>query len=766
MREGILSEWHAAIFGFVTTFLVGGSLRSVIVIAISLASMQSIGRHFASRLEGELGGFVRSCLGFLFVITLVVEVNQQLIRWFKMSLPWWSLPIVSLLVAQLSSNRSIPQNFRKTELGDQPIVIYGTSILMCSFTYYWFAPLALAVLTPVVFQIRRVSPAMKIVSLTGIIAALLTLAIAIKPRYWSLIAEEQVFYALISNSLAHFPSSIFSFSDTGGINYHWLTYGLTGWLGREAQFDLIPLMSLLLPILFTALAIGLVVSLLNIQSLTRRKQLVAILILCFFLYPIGPWGGAKALEWHISPSQPASLAFGLGLLLLITASSRVTPINLLFIGLCSYGAIGSYVSTSIAPIVGAAVALAISAFPGFPRSSRIKSCIFGCVIVTSAIFSLYRYFHIPLTNSDGQARLSLSPFLGFIEVWDGEISSLAGRELIMAKVGFIIGVSMPLIMTVIVSFGCYTNSLSRGIRAIAISGIIGALVIQSDYFAAQFVILTSVYVIAVPYLAIGYLGSVARQAYTYLALLWGLGSWLLWYFAVDAIKHRGGVQGVIYRYYLQASPVVVVCLYCSVAFFATVVARGKYRRFRLNTNDYQKILRQAVGALLVFSCLQGFYGYKEGFAYFNWRYETRGELLRPSASTLEAARWMTTNSTQDDLYAVDGAEADLDLQNLFMLSGRRLLIPGPILWERDFRDEPGGPRLLEIQKRLHQPTPSLIPELRGFGVTHILLRERESREQFLKQFGEPSFHNNVWAVYPIAGMEVGASAVFCKDSCV
>jgi len=730
-------------------FLLGGSVRSVVIIAMVLTSMQSIGLDLASRLDGRLSDFVRSSLGFLFMSVLVVETNQQLLNRFELSLPWWGLPMASLVMAVSSSRRPIPRNAPMPALGNHPITIYGAAVALCSFTYYWLLPVALAILTLLIFRVDTISWKVKVIGTASTIAALSTLAVAMRPRYWALIAEEQVFYALVSSSLGHFPSTIFSFSTTGGITYHWLTYGLTGWMSREAQFDIMPLMSVILPVLFTALAFGLVVSVFKIESISIARQLIAVAAICLFLYRIGPWGGAKVLEWHLSPSQPASLAFCLGFLVLISTPSRITSVNLLFIGLLAYGAVGSYITTSIAPIVGSAVTVSVSLLPKFTRSIRNRSCVLGCVIALGAAISLYRFFRFPFGSQPGQVRLGLLPFLGFIGTWNGEITSLVGLDSLLARVGFLLGISAPLILASIVSFDHYPPFLIRCIRGIMVSGIVGALVIQSEYFAAQLVILTSTYVLAVPYLAIGYLSSVERQTSTYLAVLWGLVSWWVWYRVFNTAQEIGGVSGIRFRNYLQAFPAVVAFLYCAVAVMVAIVRGSENHRFGLATTLKRKTLHPTVGALLVFSCLQGLYGFHEGYKYYNWRYETRGELLNPSPSTVGIARWIAANTTQSDLFAVDRADSGLELQNLFMLSGRRLLVPGPRLWERDFRNEQGGARLLKIQNQLNDPTPSLVAELREVNVTHVLLRERDSKEQFLKLLGEPLFRNVEWTVYRI-----------------
>jgi hypothetical protein len=275
---------------------------------------------------------------------------------------------------------------------------------------------------------------------------------------------------------------------------------------------------------------------------------------------------------------------------------------------------------------------------------------------------------------------------------------------------------------------------------------------QTDSFANQLPILTGTYLFALPLVIKYYVANFRTGLASYYAPVLAIAAWFVWYGLHLATRDLGDISNIRFRYTALALPAVLALLAASTTFLLRAPQPRGSRDSLLNGRNPTKILLHAIGAVVVFAVLQGGYALIEGYSYYNHRYETRGKTLEASSETIDAAIWMRANSSRTDLYAVDQANSDLELQNLLRISGRRILAIGPTLWAKDFRLDSSGPRLLQLQRSLSVPSAETLRALMKEDVTGIVLRREVSKVRFREAFGSPVFQNSDWVFYKLSDL--------------
>lgn len=743
-------NWYLGIASLILAAIIAPSAFSVVVIVAVVVSLQVIGVTLTSHLLDHLDNFSRRGTGFLIATVLTVETNQLLLHISERGLPWWLLVVVAMTLKLLNNRDVQGSRISPVESVNHSLIVSFVVIGLASFTYFWFAPLSL--LVGVLAWLRATHTRKRIVWLGFAVLAvsLIVAAWRIRPKYWFLIQEEQIFYATISSSLSHLPSHESIFGVTSGLNYHWLQYGLTGWISRESLVDEIPIMSVALPLLFALLAIGLTLSLLRIQKLSFKKQFLIAALLTVFIFRTGLGSGVKVLNTFITPAVSASLAYGASLIGLVSRSGRTKPANLCLIFLLAYGAVGSYTTTAIAPILGTTAALCLSTLFSHHYSDRRWNLLIAAAIVAGSSFALMRFTGFPFTETYDGARIGLFPFLGFVEAQSKEIFSLVGSHRVTAKIGYFSGLCAPLLLAVLTQFRRRPSLLSLALTGTITLGAILMPLTQTDSYANQLPILTGTYLFALPLIIKYYVANFRTGLASSYGPAFAVVAWFVWYGLHLATRDLGDISSISFRYTALALPGGLALLAASATFLLRAPQPCGSRDSLLSGRNSTKILLHAIGAVVVFAVLQGGYALIEGYTYYNHRYESRGETLEPSSETIDAAIWMRANSSRTDLYAVDQANSDLELQNLLRISGRRILAIGPTLWAKDFRLDPSGPRLMQLQRSLSVPSAETLRALRNEGVTGIMLRREVSRVRFKEAFGLPVFQNSKWVFYKLS----------------
>lgn len=748
------SNWYLGITALFLAVLVAPVARSVLVIVAVIVALQIIGESFTAHLAGSVDNFSRNGIGFLVASVFVVEVNQLLLRISERGLSWWLVAGVAMLLKVRTKSRPRASHSSQVDSIDFLLITFFAVMGLASFTYFWLAPLAL--LTAALGWLRATHPRTQVVWIGFVVFAVSLMVIAswMRPRYWFLIQEEQIFYATLSSSLSRLTSSTSILGVTSDNNFHWLQYGLTGWLSRESLVDQIPIMSVILPILFSLVALGLCFSLLGLRVLSRSERLLSAVLLVFFLYRMGIGNGARALNMFISPAVSASLAYCSGLFDLLTRSDRAKPANLCLLALLAYGAIGSYTTTAMAPLLGATSALLVAILLKSHRRQTRVNLVAAAVITASSMVALLRFTGFPFAEIPDGARVGVFPFLGFVEAQSREIYSLRGMTRVAAKLGYFSGLSAPLLLAVLVLRRSKLTLLSI---AVALTMTFGALLLSvthTNSYADQLPIATGTYLFAVPILVKHFVINVRLR----LSALWpaviAIVTWFVWLRLHFSTRHLGNSFSIGFRYVAYTLPVLLGVLPIILAIFLHLFRTRSSSESRLGTLGVHHVLHYSLGAVLAFAVLQGGYAFVEGYGYYNHRYETRGSTLEPSSETIDAANWMRTNSSRADLYAVDQANSDLEIQNLLRVSGRRILAIGPTLWAKDFRLVGDGPRLLQLQRQLSVPTLDLLRDLAVERVTHIVLRREISSVRFKELFGLPEFQNSRWVIYDLASLRI------------
>jgi hypothetical protein len=748
----IASDWYLGLATLVLATFVVPSAFSVGVIVAVVVSLQVIGMTLTAHISKNLDSFSRHGTGFLVAIVLTTETNQLLLRISERGFPWWLLVVVAMTLKLLNKTDVQGPRISPVESFDYSLIMSFVVIGLASFTYFWFAPLSLIV--AVLAWLRAICMPKKTVWLGFALFAVSLIAVAwrMRPKYWLLIQEEQIFYATLSSSLSHQPSNESIFGVTSGFNYHWLQYGLAGWISRESLVDEIPIMSVVLPLLFAFLAIGLTLSFLGVRTLSLKRQFLIAALLTLFIFRTGLGSGVKILNIFIAPAVSASLAYCASLIGLISQSGRTKPANLCLIFLLAYGAVGSYTTTAIAPIFGTTVALCLSTLFRHLYYDTRRNLLTAAAIVAGSSFALVRFIGFPFTETYDGARIGLFPFLGFVEAQSKEIFALFGSHRVAAKIGYFSGLCAPLLLAVLTQFRRRPSLLTLDLTATITLGAILLPLTQTDSFANQLPILTGTYLFALPLVIKYYVANFRTGLASYYAPVLAIVAWFVWYGLHLATRDLGDISSIRFRYTALALPAVLALLVASTTFlFRAPQPRGS-RDSPLSGRNSTKILLHAIGALVVFAVLQGGYALIEGYAYYNHRYETRGKTLEASSETIDAAIWMRANSSRADLYAVDQANSDLELQNLLRISGRRILAIGPTLWAKDFRLDPSGPRLMQLQRNLSVPSAGTLRALMKEGVTGIVLRREVSRVRFREAFGPPVFQNSKWMFYKLSDL--------------
>ena len=742
-----LSRWYLGITSLILVLFIAPSSGSAAVVAIVIFAIQLIGMAISSHLEGEFNSFSRTAIGFLAAVLITTETNQIFLHNFERGVPWWSIAIVAVILKTFYRSQSVTTNLQEEASSNFLLILVFSTLGVAAFTYYWISPIAVIFGTVICLRMTDPHKSATWIGSGLFVISLLVVAFMIKPRYWLLIQEEQIFYGALSSSLANLPASSSLLAASSGIEYHWLTYGLTGWLSREAQMDQIPIMSWLLPILFALLALGLCLSIFRVYSLRLTRQFAIATSLILFHNRMGLGSGAKVLNVFITAAPTASLAYSAALILLVSRSSRANTAYMSLAFLLAYGAVGSYTTTAIAPLLGVVSSLGLVILFRFRQARKRKSLLACAAIIAGSAFALLRFTGFPFGEAYDGARIGVFPFLGFVESQSTEIFSLVGSWRLLAKIGYFAGLCAPQALALLVLLRKRPPSLTLALTAIMAFGALGIAVTQTDSFANHLPILTGTYLFAVPILAHSYVTNFQCRPSSYMAPLLALFTWTLWYQLDLLTRHSGSSFSIGFRYGAMAVPALLGLVTATIPIYShSSQGRGLSGPGSRTMNFHQRI-QHAVGAVLVFAGLHGSYSLVESYNYYNHRYEVRGATLAPSSETVSASNWMRTNSSRESLYAVDNANSDIELQNLIRLSGRQVLTIGPELWALDFRRQERGPQLLQLQRLLSEPNEGLLRRLRNENVTHVILRRDISQLRFSAMFGPPRFQNSRWSIY-------------------
>jgi hypothetical protein len=203
--------------------------------------------------------------------------------------------------------------------------------------------------------------------------------------------------------------------------------------------------------------------------------------------------------------------------------------------------------------------------------------------------------------------------------------------------------------------------------------------------------------------------------------------------------------------FLTATPALLLITYLLGYEMATRIRES--RRIQRHENHGmlgRKAWHAAAATLLTFGCLQGIITSVEAYEYYQPRLSARVTVLNSSVETTAAAEWLASQPS-DSLIAVDESNADIQLQHLVALSGRRFLLFGARLWDKNFLEDAGAAHKLQLQRQLSSPSQSLLQELSAEGVSYLVLRREVSKQRITTLLGEPEYQNHVWSVHRLPG---------------
>lgn len=724
-------------------------LRSL-VFGILVLALQTIGSALIHR-SPLIAPTVRSLSAALLVsIVLVVEIQQFVLRFTNRGIP--IVVVVTLGVVLIAKRPRNPEGLNSSRefLGDVSLLGISSfiTLLLASRTYFWIVSWAVFSLCLAMFGHLNTHLRTKRSVLTLFATVWGIAGLVLRDSAPILISEEQVYYDLLSKSLAVSVSSEPLFTTTSTIKYHWLSYAFIGWMDRELQFEQYSLMSGIAPILFGILVVLIVLRALNVERMSFKKQTLLSVIVGTFISRTYLGGGFGTLNNFTSPSQVLSLLFGAHLMLEIGERKDIEwRSRNVVLALLAYGAVGSYV-TSTAPIVaGSVIYMSMNLLRQWRSTDWRRELFALAAVVGTSGFALWRFTKFPFAEASDNSRLSVTPLLAFAEQLSGEVRALYGTERTLAKVGYFLGLAILPLLAVVSSNRRDSQGFKHVLRLAIMVGVLGVVVTQTGSYANNLVLLTGMLIFAIPLASVSLVETIKLNFFVVLAATSGALTWLLWISENSQRANYGGIGDIRFRLFAQSLPAVLAIFLVALAFGLTPLGISNHAREQVTPSLLTRLPKVALVGVLTFGCLQGVSTWWEGYGYYNSRFERWSKELRPSPTVQQASKWITKSLPSTALIAVDQANNDIHLQNLMRLSERHFLVAGPNLWAYDFRLDQNGPRLIQMQRLLSSPSDALFTDLRNEGVTHIILRREISRERVSVVLGAPVFSNDDWWIF-------------------
>lgn len=719
----------------------------LVVFALQLLGLSLI-RRFVPEISPPLPTLI---IALLVSVVLVVEAQQLTLRIFHRGIPVWFLLLVSGIILVVRDRG--PIQVCSLEAAANTLALLGVSsfivLALSSRVHFWVAPFAVVGLSLTVFAGRKNLSRYSRLALLLLSASAAIAGFKFRSSPPLLISEEQVFYDLLSRSLAHFISDTPIYSITSPISYHWLSYAFTGWIDRELGFDPYVFMSGIEPILFGILVMFAILKALNVARINVGKLLVLGTAVGTFTFRHSRGGGWGALNNFTSPSITLSLLFGAALLL---AAVRHADVQVRFrkvvLALLTYGMVGSY-TVSAVPVLGAALLFLI-----FNRDSSDTEVDYTeelatiAVVLATGAFALWRFTGFPFVDALDSARIGITPLFGFVEQLS-EVRALYGSHRTLAKAGYFLGIATIPILAILTSARRYSKSFQQVSLVAIAAGVVSVLVTQTNSYGNNLTLLTAVFVFAVPVAAVQLVGTVKRGTPTLLAIAVSALAWALWLDQDLRRAQYGGITDIRFRLFAQSSLAILAVLLVGGTLLVSQFMRWYRLRELLPLDNFRKSLTVGLVGVFTFGCLQGISTWIEGYRYYGSRFDRWSYDLAPDATTQLVGEWLNENTSSTAILAVDKANSDIELQNLVRVAERRLVAIGPSLWAIDFRLDSNGPRLLQLQRLISTPTQLTLETLRREGVTHIVTRRAVSRERLSLLIGTPAFSNKDWSVFEL-----------------
>jgi len=735
----------------VSIIITANPLDSITFGLVTLA-LQTLGLSLIRQFTPEIGpSLLTLIIAFLVSVVVVVEAQQLTLRFTSRGIPIWIPLCVSGVILVTRDKGSI--RIRSPEAAANAR-LFGVSsfivLLLSSRVHFWVAPFAVGGLCLAIFAGREVRSKLASPALLLLFASAVITGFVLRSSPPLLVSEEQVFYDMLSRSLAHFTWDTAIYSTTSPLNYHWLSYAFNGWIDRELGFDPYMLMSGIGPILFGILVIVAILKALKVERMTVNRLLALGVAIGTFTIRHSLGGGFGALHIFTSPATTLSLLFGAALLLMIVRHGdvQVRSRNVV-LALLTYGMVGSYITTAI-PVLSASILFLI--FNLRPRDTKVDyagDLVAIAVVLAVSAFALWRFTGFPFAETPDSARIGITPLFGFVEQLS-EVQALHGSHRTLAKAGYFLGIAVIPILAILTSAHRYSGSFQRISLVTIVGGVVSVLVTQADSYGNNLPLLTGVLVFAIPMAAVKSVETAKLDTPFFSTVAVSALTWVLWLDQDMKRAQFGGITDIRFRLLGQSLP----ALLAGVLVGAMLLTGQLMRRYRSREVLFSRTVRRSLNFALVgvftFGCLQGVSTWIEGYHYYSSRFDRWSHELAPNTAIQLVGEWLSENIPPTAVLAVDEADADIELQNLVRVSKRRLLIIGPELWAKDFRLDPGGPRLLQLQRLISAPSQLSLDALSSEGVTHIVSRRAISSERLGPFLGPPVFFNGDWSVYKLS----------------
>jgi hypothetical protein len=723
-------------------------LLGVAVLALQTTGSAALGIEWT--FSGQL---IRNAFGLLVGTVLLVELDQASLATLGRGIPLGMLVALGFLRVAWTSTRgstALPQEDQFAS--PRVLILYLCAVFFSAGRqHHWLSLVAVSFV--MLFLISGKRPLNSWIPISVALLALISLgsAIRMRPTYTPLVTEEQVFYELLSNSLSHFPASQPSYTTTSGINYHWLANGLTGWLNREIGFRPFILSSLVLPIVFGLMTVYLVAVLTCMGSRPLRSHIVVVVAAGLFGFRIYSGNSVGALNTFTSSQELLMMALSIGLLVMLSHDPPAkTMRSVMVCAVLAYGSVGAGASAVVTFVPGVLVFLLVRVLADRRYAARREALGLIISVIASAVLALWRFHGYPNPSFSGGARIGIFPLFGFVGQMVGDLDELPIYQQAPARTLYTLGVAAaPLAALVLprIAEGLRRRSI---VDYVLMSALVGVTVTQFGSFGINLRILTTASILAIWVLALEVVESSERFKFFLWPIAIAVLAWAVWYWLV-ATTGAGDVRSIQTRMFLTATPALLLITYLLGYEMATRF-RDSRRSQRHESRRMlgRKAWHAAAATLLTFGCLQGIITSVEAYQYYQPRLSARVTVLNSSDETTAAAEWLASQP-RDSLIAVDESNADIQLQHLVALSGRRFLLFGARLWNKNFLEDAGAAHKLQLQRQLSSPSQSLLQELSAEGVSYLVLRREISKQRITTLLGEPEYQNHVWSVHRLPG---------------